>query len=163
MVSRSRSGFGGHWLATGNLPGARLTSLEVDFGPEIIANSNAQPSLRGCWLPLKLRRVSDKNANTSEKDGAPGGSAAPEPTLLGSILQRRDSIVIGRGIDCDLVIRDAKASRRHCQLTRTEDGFRLEDLGSRNGTYVNGERITGSVQLKASGTFKIGDTMFYLS
>ena len=119
--------------------------------------------MRPCWFTLKLRRVSGKNAKTSESVGASGGSAASESTLLESILRRRDSITIGRGTDCDLVIRDAKASRRHCQLTRTEDGFRLEDLGSRNGTYVNGEKISGSVQLKPSGTFKIGDTMFYLS
>lgn len=107
--------------------------------------------------------MSGKNAKSSESVGTPGGSTADEPTLLESLLQRRDSIVIGRGTDCDLVIKDAKASRRHCQLTRSEGGFRLEDLGSKNGTYVNGERIGAAVQLKPSSTFKIGDTMFYLS
>jgi len=65
--------------------------------------------------------------------------------------------------DCDVVIQDLKASRRHCQLTRKESGFLLEDLGSRNGTLVNGTKITQPMLLKVNQTFQIGDTMFYLT
>jgi pSer/pThr/pTyr-binding forkhead associated (FHA) protein len=83
-------------------------------------------------------------------------------SLLEANLQRRESVVIGRGTECDVVIQDLKASRRHCQLSRKEDGFLLEDLGSRNGTFVNGQRIAAPVLLKANHTFQIGDTMFYL-
>ena len=78
-------------------------------------------------------------------------------------LQGRKSIVIGRGAECDVVIKDPKASRRHCQLTRKESAFVLEDLGSRNGTFVNGERIKGPVTLQPSQAFKAGDTVFYLA
>lgn len=85
-----------------------------------------------------------------------------EKSLIEANLQRRDSVVIGRGTDCDVVIQDLKASRRHCQLSRKEDGFLLEDLGSRNGTYVNGQKISAPILLKANHTFQIGDTMFYL-
>ena len=88
---------------------------------------------------------------------------APHSQIIETSLQRRDSVVIGRGVECDVVIQDAKASRRHCQLTRREDGFLLEDLGSKNGTYVNAERISAPVLLKTSQTFKVGDTVFYLS
>jgi pSer/pThr/pTyr-binding forkhead associated (FHA) protein len=85
-----------------------------------------------------------------------------DPTLAANLKERK-SIVIGRGLDCDVVIKDVKASRRHCQLTRTQTSFVLEDLGSKNGTYVDGERITTSVALKPNQTFKIGDTVFYLA
>ena len=78
-------------------------------------------------------------------------------------LKRRDTVVIGRGLDCDIVINDAKASRKHCRLTRGESAFILEDLNSKNGTYVNGERITQPIALQPSQTFKIGDTVFYLA
>jgi pSer/pThr/pTyr-binding forkhead associated (FHA) protein len=78
-------------------------------------------------------------------------------------LQGRTSIVIGRGVECDVVIKDVKASRRHCRLTRGESGFVLEDLQSKNGTYVNGERIQAPVPVKPSETFKVGDTVFYLA
>jgi pSer/pThr/pTyr-binding forkhead associated (FHA) protein len=48
-------------------------------------------------------------------------------------------------------------------LTRKEDGFLLQDLGSRNGTLVNGTKISQPMLLKVNQTFQIGDTMFYLT
>ena len=85
----------------------------------------------------------------------------PEPLLSG--LSKRAEIVIGRGVECDVVIKDAKASRKHCRLVRKEDGFLLEDLGSKNGTFVDGKRISEQIAMKPQQTFKIGDTIFYLS
>ena len=78
-------------------------------------------------------------------------------------LKSRQSIVIGRGAECDVVVKDEKASRRHCRLSRQTADFLLEDLGSRNGTYVDGLRISEPTPLKSNQTFKIGDTVFYLA
>lgn len=50
--------------------------------------------------------------------------------------------VIGRGKDCDLVVPEPAVSTRHCRLERQADGFTLEDLGSTNGTFVNGLKLT---------------------
>ena len=101
-----------------------------------------------------------------EKTGVPQSlsmsGGAPEK-LVETSLQKRDSVVIGRGSECDVVVHDLKASRQHCKLTRKENGFLLEDLASRNGTLVNGSPIKEPVLLKASQTFQIGDTMFYLA
>jgi pSer/pThr/pTyr-binding forkhead associated (FHA) protein len=110
-----------------------------------------------------MRRVPDKNPEKSQIPRALKMSGGPEKKLIETSLQKRDSVVIGRGTDCDVVIQDLKASRRHCQLTRTPEGFLLADLGSRNGTLVNGHRIESATLLKASQTFQIGDTMFYLA
>ena len=49
--------------------------------------------------------------------------------------------LIGRGQDCDLVVPESAVSSHHCRLTHQAGGFLLEDLGSRNGTFVNGSRI----------------------
>jgi pSer/pThr/pTyr-binding forkhead associated (FHA) protein len=105
--------------------------------------------------------VADPNA-PSEVPSALKVSAGPEFKLIETSLQKRNSVVIGRAPDCDVVIQDLKASRRHCQLTRKPEGFLLEDLGSRNGTLVNGTKIIEPILLKANQTFQIGDTMFYL-
>jgi ABC-type multidrug transport system ATPase subunit/ABC-type multidrug transport system permease subunit len=56
--------------------------------------------------------------------------------------------VIGRGKDCDLVVPEAVVSSRHCRLTQLADGFLLEDLGSRNGTFVNGVRVEPGQQVR---------------
>ena len=78
-------------------------------------------------------------------------------------LQPRDSILIGRGVECDIRVKDAKASRRHCRLARSATAFMLEDLGSKNGTYVKGTRIDAPVILHPRDSFQIGSTIFYLS
>ena len=51
-------------------------------------------------------------------------------------------MTIGRAPDCDIVIPDRQVSRRHARLIESPDGFLLEDLASKNGTYINGQRIT---------------------
>ena len=50
--------------------------------------------------------------------------------------------IIGANPSCDLVLTDAAVSGRHCRLSQYEHGFALEDLGSTNGTYVDGQRLT---------------------
>jgi pSer/pThr/pTyr-binding forkhead associated (FHA) protein len=49
--------------------------------------------------------------------------------------------VVGRATDADFVLEDPGASRRHLRVSRDGDGYVVEDLGSRNGTIVNGARI----------------------
>jgi S1-C subfamily serine protease len=67
--------------------------------------------------------------------------------------------LVGRGSDCELTLPDSEASRRHALLQPQADGsVVLEDLGSTNGTYVNGQRITGPVTLRGGERVRIGDT-----
>jgi len=53
----------------------------------------------------------------------------------------------GRHADCDVLLTEGHASRRHAKLLLTPDGAWIEDLGSANGTYINGSRITGRVRI----------------
>lgn len=52
--------------------------------------------------------------------------------------------VIGRRQDCDLCIPLMNVSRRHCEINQDEGKLRLRDLGSRNGTFINGTKIQES-------------------
>src|SRR3954467_3881890 len=63
----------------------------------------------------------------------------------------------GRG-GATLVIEDPEMSRRHARVCPVEGGVLVEDLGSTNGTFVNGERANGPVTLHASGTVHLGTT-----
>ncbi len=69
-----------------------------------------------------------------------------------------DSLVIGRQTECDIVLLDASASRRHTSIRRARSGLVLEDLGSSNGTYLNGKRV-GSVELQNGDRVQIGSTI----
>ena len=67
--------------------------------------------------------------------------------------------VIGRRSDCDLYIPLMPISRRHCQLSHNEGVLKIRDLGSRNGTYLNGKRISEAV-IQAGDYIKVGPLMF---
>jgi len=54
----------------------------------------------------------------------------------------KERVIIGRGEDCDVVLTERQVSRHHAQIRRTDSQYVLEDLGSRNGTYVNGREVT---------------------
>jgi hypothetical protein len=71
---------------------------------------------------------------------------------------RRPVTVIGRGEDADLRIADPGASRRHAELRRENDRVVLADLGSTNGTLVNGNAV-GVVALRPGDEITIGETV----
>jgi hypothetical protein len=70
----------------------------------------------------------------------------------------RPSMTIGRLPECDVVVDDAGASRQHAELRRTDDGFVLADLGSTNGTLVNGSPIREHL-LEDGDRITIGETI----
>ncbi len=58
-----------------------------------------------------------------------------------------DEVIIGRDADCDLVIDDRQVSRRHARIYQTSEGVFLEDLNSKNGSYINHKKIEGTAQI----------------
>ena len=73
----------------------------------------------------------------------------------------REMTIIGRREDCDLRIPLGDVSRKHCRLIREEDSVRIEDLGSSNGTYVNGQRVQEAI-LQPGDTVRVGPVAFVL-
>ena len=74
----------------------------------------------------------------------------------------REQAIIGRGSMCDVVLRDEIASRMHAEINRltTEGGcqeYYLRDLGSTNGTYLNGSRLTSDQLLQDGDKIKVGN------
>jgi len=67
----------------------------------------------------------------------------------------RERIVIGRGRRADWALAEATISRSHAAIGFSEDGFYVEDLGSTNGTMVNGARILRQ-RLKADDEIQMG-------
>ena len=73
----------------------------------------------------------------------------------------RDMTVIGRREDCDLRIPLGEVSRKHCRLVRDGDSLKVEDLGSSNGTFLNGQRVQEG-QLSPGDSIQVGPVVFVL-
>src|SRR5690348_12308119 len=82
-------------------------------------------------------------------------------STYGYSLPETASVVVGRAPTSDFPIIDPTISRRHAQILRQDDKILVRDLGSSNGTYVNGERVE-SVELKAGDIVTFGKVKFRL-
>ncbi len=74
----------------------------------------------------------------------------------------RDQLIIGRATDSDLSIPSLSLSRRHARLAAREGRFFVEDLGSRNGTFVNGAQIAGVTPVLPGDEIRCGDVRIRL-
>lgn len=72
------------------------------------------------------------------------------------ILLDTDLVQIGRHPEADVLLDDITVSRRHVEIVRDADGYTVADLGSLNGTYVNGEVIEGVRRLVDGDKIQIG-------
>jgi pSer/pThr/pTyr-binding forkhead associated (FHA) protein len=72
------------------------------------------------------------------------------------------AMTVGRGRDADLVLADELVSRHHARVAPSGSGAVVEDLGSRNGTFVNGEAIVGPTRLEPGDQLQLGVTLVEL-
>jgi DNA-binding NtrC family response regulator len=79
---------------------------------------------------------------------------------LGFRFHIADRALLGRASDCDLILFDRSASRRHAEITKIDDEYHIEDLNSTNGTLVNDLPITEKTALKAFDCVKIGQEIY---
>ncbi|NOZ29025.1 MAG: FHA domain-containing protein [Chloroflexi bacterium] len=79
-----------------------------------------------------------------------GGTEAGRRWLLD-----KQSLTIGRADDCDIVLPDRVVSRHHARVYWIDGDYYVEDLGSKNGTYVNGKEVTEAQQLEDGDEIQI--------
>ncbi len=123
---------------------ARFVVVEVARGRSAPGNpddDSGATRLRMAVPKFVLRGVS----------GAAFGKTFPVPSLT----------VIGRAPDCDISIPSEEISRRHAQVKPITDGLAVEDLGSSNGTYINGARIQNGI-LKPGDELRLDTIRFLL-
>ena len=77
----------------------------------------------------------------------------------GATYPLRGSTLIGRENYCDISLDERSISRRHVRIDREDDGYTLVDLGSRNGTFVNGRRLEGQTELRPADRIQLGSTI----
>ncbi len=74
----------------------------------------------------------------------------------------RSGVVIGRAPECTLVLDDEFASTRHARIFATPEGWFVEDLGSRNGTFLGSSKLTGTAPVGVGSVLRIGRTTLEL-
>jgi len=71
-------------------------------------------------------------------------------------------VTIGRAPECDCHLTEPNVSRRHAQLRRVDDTWLLRDLGSSNGTRLNGMRVTEEIEVRPGDQLSLGGVRYRL-
>ena len=108
------------------------------------------------WIARSMRAHLAKPAGRRETRRIEVRSAAGEAARWVSL---GGPVVVGRSRDADLVIDDPFASDFHARIAPEDDGFRIHDLGSTNGTFVNGDRLGGPMTVGPGDEIQIGRTI----
>jgi hypothetical protein len=103
------------------------------------------------------------------RERGPDLSAGVEPRLEvvaamgyepGAIIDVSEGATLGRAGSADIHVEDPFASSVHARIFRRNDFMHVEDMGSTNGTYLNGRQLRKPEQLKPADTIRIGDSEY---
>src|SRR6266540_1986604 len=128
-----------------DLSGAKVTGRAV-------SSAAAAPEAK-TQRPSKAKK---KRGQPSVLVIADGPQAGVNAQLAG------EPVIIGRGSDCQIKLDDDYSSTRHARLFLSDGQWWVEDLGSTNGTYLNGQRLTRPVAAEIGGSIRIGRTTLNL-
>lgn len=127
---------------------------------ELVADLPRRPTFRQRVTGSIAGAVSAISGFTTSLQSAWRKPRLPRLALPGD----RPRFVVGRGSACDLVLADLTVSRVHAELRRDDEGgWMLVDLGSLNGTRLNGWRLVGPARVRPGDEVSFGDCGFLVS
>jgi hypothetical protein len=111
---------------------ATIGPLRVDIAPdEAVRRRAVRADARFCDEPSPA---------PTNREGTPRLRLLAADPAIATLWLVADAVTVGRAGDNDLVLRDPEVSRHHARFESTDSGWRVVDLGSTNGTWVNGAR-----------------------
>ena len=132
---------------------AVLSVIRSDlFGSKVDSRAVAAPAAPAGRTPKPAKPVKKKKGQPGSVTIADGPQAGVGATLTS------EPVVIGRGSDCQIRLDDDYSSTRHARVFQSEGEWWVEDLGSTNGTYLDGQRVTRPVPAEIGGSIRIGRT-----
>ena len=105
---------------------------------------------------IKIGNYSFSLSNVSDNIQAGSKSLHSSSLNIKNLLKRKRNIIIGRDNRADYRINDNVVSRQHARVFVENNRYFIEDLGSVNGTFVNGRRIRGKVPIRVNDEIRIG-------
>ena len=140
-----------------------LRAIWVESRPQRSSIAVATPQ-----APPATPLAREKSGRTRKGDGSLG-----QPRLIvlsggalvkGAEFMMSESMTLGRGQGCNVsMARDTYASSVHARIYQHSNEWRVEDLNSTNGTYVNGKKLSGSQSIVSGDRLQIGQTIFEVS
>jgi hypothetical protein len=134
-----------------------LLSLIWLFFVRVLFLLAAKPSAANAVVP------SAPPARESSSSAAPassGSKASLRVISAGALAHSEftvgDEATIGRGQGCQVQLPDSMVSQLHARLFRSNKGLHVEDLGSTNGTFVNGSAVSAPVRLRKGDRLRVG-------
>ena len=108
-------------------------------------------------LPMMNYDDEDKTVRIKEEPGLKiNFRIETEGNVTEKTASVRSKIILGRGNDCDIQINDKSVSKHHLEISLQADGLYVKDLGSSNGTKVNGLQLTDSQALRTNDMLELG-------
>lgn len=130
-------------------------------GEQLTPGNQASVAIGGTFFIGQIKVSLVEAAETSKPNsGSTNAPNAATPEL--AKLKLQGNLVVGRDPSCDWVISSPVVSRRHAEFTWQGDQAYVADLGSTNGTYVNGVQITAKTAIKPDDEVSLGHEVIYL-
>jgi pSer/pThr/pTyr-binding forkhead associated (FHA) protein len=136
-------------------------ALRPEQSSAAASNETSTITIKGGFEPGELAEKGKglSGADQAAIDALPPGSALlvvrRGPNSGSRFLLDSDTTTAGRHPSSDIFLDDVTVSRRHAEFVRADVGFEVRDVGSLNGTYVNGDRIDAT-QLSAGDEVQVG-------
>jgi hypothetical protein len=133
-----------------------------------VARSARRDLVRG-QEPALADRAHELDDSRRDRGGGPDLSAGVEPRLEviaamnyepGTVFDLSDGATLGRAGSADIHVEDPFASSVHARIFARDGFMHVEDMGSTNGTYLNGRQLRKAEQLKPADKIRIGDSEY---
>jgi cytochrome P450/NADPH-cytochrome P450 reductase len=144
--------------------GQRLDRIEIDGECQVRLGNPADGPLLSCTVSADGQGTPGRPPTHEVVSPADGeGTAVPpgQPEPIAARPRSATTVRIGRAPENDIVVSDPTASRQHAELRTTAGGYRIVDLDSSHGTFVNGQRVTDAA-LSEGDTVQVGSATFRL-
>ncbi|HEY5526317.1 MAG TPA: FHA domain-containing protein [Candidatus Anoxymicrobiaceae bacterium] len=115
--------------------------------------------VRAIYRDMKQPEAAPRNGRRKKRE-LPQLIVITADRNVGARYMLGDDLRVGRAANSNVVIDDTYASQQHARIFANDDTFFVEDLGSTNGTYVNGRKISYPLELRVGDRIKIGKTVF---